>query len=163
MAIAMLVVTVAGAGVVLYALTTMEPQVESISVAVTPADQVADTFDAVLTQVENGTFSGRQYTSAEDLLAQDCAFITYTVRLKNMGFFPAEWISLTVAPQQSADGASRDVLQLGDDHAYVLTTGSRGDLTATILRTGDAGDTARALTISCYVFGQKVELTVQSE
>ena len=45
--------------------------------------------------------------------------------------------------------------------AIVLTAGSRGDLTATILTT-DAGDTARTLTVTCYVFGQKIEFEVSA-
>lgn len=163
LAILMLLITVIGAGAVLYGLMMLEPQVESVTVMATPAAQVSDTFDAVIEQTALGTFSGRQYGSTEGLEAEACTFLTYTVRLKNRGFFPAEWITLTVSPQQSADGTNRDVLQLGDESAYVLTAGSRGDLNATILRTGDVSDTARVLTVSCYVFGQKVEFSVQAQ
>lgn len=163
LAIAVLLVTVIGAGVVLYGLTMFEPQVESVAVTATPAMQAQDAFDAVLSQIASGTFTGRQFGSVDALRAEDCTFLTYTVRLTNKGFFPAEWISLAVDPLQSADGLSRDVLQLGDDGAYVLAQGGTGDMMATILRVGDAADTRRLLTVSSYVFGQKTEVPVWAE
>jgi len=163
LAIAALLATVAGAGAVLYGLKMMTPQVESVTVWTTPAVQAQETFDALAEQAELGTFSGKRFAGAQELAAQDCTFITYAVRLHNRGFFPAEWISLQVSPQQSADGSSYDVLQLGDTGAYVLGTGSRGDLSATILRTGDASDTQRTLTVTCYVFGQRVQFDLQAE
>ena len=163
LAIAVLLVTVAAAGAVLYGMTMFEPRVESVSVVVTPAEEAQDVFDAAVSQVRLGTFAGRQFTAADELAISDCAFLTYTVRLRNRGFFPAEWIMLEVEPQQSADGSARDVLQLADERAHVLGANSQGDLSATILRTGDAGDTARTLRIVCYVFGRKVETTVLAQ
>lgn len=163
LAIAALVLTVAGAGVVLYGINTMTPQVESVNVLCTPAVQAQETFDALLEEMALGTFSGRQFAAAEGLGAQDCTFITYSVRLRNKGFFPAEWISLQVSPQQSEDGAQSDILQMGDHGAYVLGAGSRGDLHATILHAGDASHTARQLTVTCYVFGQRVQFEVQAQ
>ena len=160
LAIVMLVITVAGAGVVLYGLTMLAPQAENVSVIATPAVQVQDTFDAVMAQLSDGTFAGKQHADAHGLLAQDCTFLTYTVRLANKGFFPAEWLNLQVAPKMAAGSA--DILQLADDRAYVLAAGTKGDLGATILCAGDAGDTARQLKITCYVFGQKVEFTVDA-
>ena len=44
-AIAALLVTVAGAGVLLYAMNTLSPQVVQMSVLVTPAAQAQDVFD----------------------------------------------------------------------------------------------------------------------
>jgi len=163
LAICMLVLTVAGAGVVLYGINTMTPQVESVNVLCTPAVQAQDTFDTVLEELALGTFNGKVFSAAEGISAQESTFITYSVRMKNKGFFPAEWIGLEVSPQQSADGVSRDILQLGDPGAYVLGAGDRGDLHATILRTGDASDTARRLTVTCYVFGRRVQVDVQAQ
>ena len=163
LAIAVLLVTVIGAGVVLYGLTMFEPQVESVQITATPAVQAQNVFASLMEQAALGTFSGRLFGETEGLRAEACTFLTYTVRLKNRGFFPAEWISLHVEPLQSADGAGRDVLQLGDTGAYVLAQGSTGDMQATILREGDAGEQRRMLKVICYVFGQKTEVTVQAE
>lgn len=163
LAILALVVTVAGAGVVLYALTMLAPQAVSVSVQRTPAASQQETFDALAAQVRAGTFAGRQYADMQELSAQDCTFLTYTVRLKNRGFFPAEWLSLIVQPKGQDTGEAYDVLQMADNRAYVLASGAQGDLGATILHAGNGEDAARQLAVTCYVFGQKVEFTVEAQ
>lgn len=161
LAILALAATVLGAGVVLYAVRTMTPQVERVQIAVTPAEQAQETFDAAIAQVQRRTFTGRVFSDAEGLDAQDCSLLTYTVRLRNGGFFPAEWITLTVEPRTEGDG--RDVLQLPDDGGRVLPAMSEGDLTASVLRAGDAADTARTLHLVCYVLGQEIAFDVQAQ
>ncbi len=163
LAIAVLLITVIGAGVVLYGLSTMEPRVEQIMVSQVTAEEAPEAFEDLLGQLDDETFTGTLFGSTEGLDAQSCTFITYTVRMTNTGFFPAEWLSLEIQPQQSADGASRDVLQMGGEGAYVLAAGSSGDLSGTILRTGDASDVRREIDITCYVFGQKMVFSAQAE
>ena len=58
---------------------------------------------------------------------------------------------MEVAPREGTD-----ILMLADTGAHVLGAGSRGDLTATLLCAGEGEDTGRQLTITCYVFGQKI-------
>lgn len=152
LAIAVLIVTIAGAGAVLYGINTLAPAVEQTSVLVTPAAQAQEIFDSATAQVRDGTFTGRAFGSVSGLTAQDCTFLTYTVRLANRGFFPAEWIALEMQP---ADG---DILQLDNFQANVLASGNRGDVAATVLHMGDAQNTQRAFTVSCYVFGRKITL-----
>ena len=60
----------------------------------TRAQDAADTFAALVSQLENNTFGGKIFGGTGDLRAEECTFVTYTVRLKNRGFFPAEWISM---------------------------------------------------------------------
>ena len=151
-AIAALIITIAGAGVVLYGINTLAPVVEQTSVLVTPAQQAREIFDHATAQVQNGTFTGRVFGDAAHLSAQDCAFLTVTVRLANRGFFPAEWIALDVQPEQG------DVLQLDNVQANVLPSGSQGDVSATVLHAGSAESTQRAFTVSCYVFGRKITI-----
>lgn len=152
-AIIVLAATLAGACVVLYGMKTMAPQVEQAWVTATPAVQAQEMFDAALAAAAQGTFDGRLYGDTAGLDAQNCTFLTYTVRLKNRGFFPAEWIALTVTPVHRENG--RDVLALAQGGANVLTAGSRGDLSVTILTEGDASETQRTVEVSCYVFGKK--------
>jgi hypothetical protein len=160
-AIAALIATIAGAGAVLYGLTMLAPQVESVSVVVTPAAQVPDVFKDTMSKVQSDTFAGTQFADANGLSAEDASFITYTMRLANRGFFPAEWITLLVEPH-GADGTGYDVSQLPDERAQVLPAFAEGDVSATILRAGDASQTARNMRIVCYVFGQKVEVAAQA-
>lgn len=107
----------------------------------TEAQSVADTFDDMVTRLENGTFGGRIFGGTDDLRAEDCAFVTYTVRMQNKGFFPAEWISMELV--EPKDG---DVLALPDDSRHALAAGSVGDMQLTVLRRTDEeeqADTAR--------------------
>ena len=48
LAIAALIITIAGAGAVLYGVNTLEPVVEQTSVQITPAAQAQDIFDSAL-------------------------------------------------------------------------------------------------------------------
>ena len=142
LAILALVATIAGAGAVLYGINTLAPQVVQTAANVT----------------ENGTFGGRIFGGTDDLRAEDCAFVTYTVRLQNKGFFPAEWISMELV--EPKDG---DVLALPDDSRHALAAGSVGDMQLTVLRrTGEEeqADTARTLRVTCYVFGRKIVFDV---
>lgn len=152
LAIAVLIITIAGAGAVLYGINTLEPVVEQTQVLVTPAEQAQAVFDDALAQVSSGTFTGRVFVQPGMLASKDCTFLTYTVRLANKGFFPAEWVSLDIQPIEG------DVLQLDNVQANVLSSGSRGDMNATVLHVGDASHTPRNYVINCYVFGRKVTL-----
>ena len=94
LAILALVATIAGAGAVLYGINTLRPQVVQTAASEMRAQDAADTFAALVSQLENNTFGGKIFGGTGDLRAEECAFVTYTVRLKNRGFFPAEWISM---------------------------------------------------------------------
>ena len=148
LAILALVATIAGAGAVLYGINTLAPQVVQTAANVTEAQSVADTFDDMVTRLENGTFGGRIFGGTDDLRAEDCAFVTYTVRLQNKGFFPAEWISMELV--EPKDG---DVLALPDDSRHALAAGRRTD-------EEEQADTARTLRVTCYVFGRKIVFDV---
>ena len=111
LAIAVLIVTIAGAGAVLYGIRTLSPVVEQVYVTVTPAGDAQDVFDGALAQVADGTFTGRVFSAGAAPDAEECTFLTYTVRLANRGFFPAEWVSLDVQPVEG------DVLQLDNVQA----------------------------------------------
>ena len=163
LAIIVLIVTIAGAGVCLYGVKMMTPQVEQVTVAATAAQQVQETFDGVLAALDQETFTGRVYSDTDGVSVQDCTFLTYTARLANKGLFPAEWISLTVLPRQEGADGSRDILMLPEDSARVLGAGSRGDLSATILTVGGQGETQRTLEVSCYVFGKKIAFQLDAQ
>lgn len=155
LAIAALLATIAASGVVLYGINTLSPVVEQTSVLATEAAKAQDVFDSVMEQIRNDTFTGRMFAEDAHLSAEECTFLTYTMRLKNRGFFPAEWISFEIHPQQSADGSAGDVLQLDNNGPNALYAGSTGDIAATILCKGDGGQRERAYTITCYVFGKQ--------
>ena len=154
LAIAALLVTILGAGALLYAINNLSPVVVQTNVTLTPAQQAQDIFDMTTAQLANETFTGRVFGDAPSLNAQDCTFVTYTVRLENKGFFPAEWVSLDVHPAQGEDVL--DICQLDNYNANVLASRTQGDIAATVLTKGDAAGTQRTYTLTCYVFGQKI-------
>ncbi len=156
LAIAALLLTVAGACVVLYGMNTLVPQVEQMTVSRVRASDVPEAFEALLAQLDEETFSGRVFGETSGLAAGEAWFETCTVRLMNRGFFPAEWISLDVVPVASTDGGGEDVLQLADPGAYVLASGSRGDLSATVLTTIPQNVLSRQVRVTCYVLGREI-------
>ncbi|MBR5288581.1 MAG: hypothetical protein IKU34_08355 [Clostridia bacterium] len=156
LAIVMLVVTIAAAGAMLYGIRTLTPQVVDVTAAVVPAAQQKAAYDAIRTQLDEGLFGGRLF-SQEIPDAEDASFVSYNVRLKNRGFFPAEWISLRVAPLEG------DVLQLENGGANVLLSGSQGDMNVTLLTTLNPARQARTITIECYVFGRKQTVSIQAQ
>ena len=155
-AVAALLLTVIGAGVLLYAMNTLSPQVVQMSVLVTPAAEAQDVFDETMAQLDAGAFSGRIVGSTDGLSAESCSFVTCTVRLTNRGFFPAEWITMDIVPVQTQSGG--DVLELPDSGAYVLTSGSTGDISATMLTTAQNPAEGRTCRVTCYVFGREITL-----
>lgn len=163
LAVAVLLLTVIGAGMVLYAVEMMEPQVVSAQVLATPAAQAQEMFDSILDQLADGTFTGHVFADTASLTAENSTFMTYTVRLANRGFFPAEWIALSVSPRMDGETGACDVLQLDDAGAYVLAAGAQGDISTTVLTNIDPEDTLGVLEVSCYVFGKKVTVPVHAQ
>ena len=155
LAILALVATIAGAGAVLYGINTLRPQVVQTAASETRAQDAADTFAALVNQLENNTFGGKIFGETGDLRAEECTFVTYTVRLKNRGFFPAEWISMELL--EPAEG---DMLALPDDSRHALPAGSMGDMQLTVLRRTDAQTgAARVLRVTAMSSGGRSSLT----
>ena len=157
LAIIMLAVTVVAAGVMLYGIRTMTPQIVSVTSTVTAAAQEAATFDAVRAQVDDGLFGGKVFAQEGISDAEACSFVTYTVRLENKGFFPVEWLSLDVTPLEG------DILQLENASANVLLSGTQGDVHVTMLTTLEPAQRERTITLECYVFGRKKTVRVQAQ
>lgn len=157
LAMIVLAATVAAAGAVLYGMKTLMPQVVSVTASSVVAAQAQDTLDAVRRQIDDGHFAGRVFGETDALDAQNLSFVTYTVRLKNNGFFPAEWISLDVTP------LAGDVLQLENGGANVLYAGAQGDIAVTLLTGLDPAQQPREIGIECYVFGRKQTASVSAQ
>jgi len=153
LAIAALLITIVGAGTLLYVVNSLSPVVVQTNVTITPAQQAQEIFDVTAAQLANETFTGRVFGDPAGLDAQDCTFVTYTVRLENKGLFPAEWVSLDIHP--ATDASVQDICQLDNYSANVLASRTQGDIAATVLARGDASK-QRTYTVTCYVLGQKI-------
>ena len=158
LAIVMLAVTLAAAGAVLYGALNLAPKVVEAVWAVMPAEQAQETFDSLKQAAAEGVLSGKVYGDVTRLDAADCAFVTYTVRVKNAGFLPAEWIALELQPVAYEGG--QDMLVLDNGGANVLPAGSQGDIAVTLLTTITGEQPPRAINLTCYVFGRKQTVAV---
>ena len=96
LAILVLVATIAGAGAVLYGVNTLRPQVVQTAASETRAQDAADTFAALVSQLENNTFGGKIFGGTGDLPAP-----VEGVRLV---------VSLITASAAQAEGRSTDDL-----------------------------------------------------
>ena len=158
-AIVVLLATIAGAGALLYAVNHLSPMVVQTGVMITPAQEAQEVFDTAAAQLANETFRGRVFSDMAGLRTEECVFMTYTVRLENKGFFPAEWVSLDIHPAESG----KDICQLDNYSANVLGSRTQGDSAATVLTQSDGAQTQRRYTVTSYVLGKKIviEGTVQ--
>lgn len=120
--------------------------VEACGVVAADAVDQPDYFASLQAGLQNGTFMGTRFVSDTPKNAEDCVFYTYTVRLKNNCFLPAEVVELQVTPR---DG---DMLQIGVQEEKSIPARGRGELSATIL-TKKGGHNVRELKITCYFWG----------
>lgn len=140
----LLIACLLGIGV-LYA--TADMTVESIGVIAVEASTQPDLFAQLRQQIESGSVLGTAYTSQNWLDdAENYQFYTYTIRLRNDCFVPADMIEAQITPM---DG---DVLQIGDYTIKQLAARATGDLQVTIL-TSVGMHPVRELNVTYYVWG----------
>ena len=145
-AILMLVVCLAALGGVGYLYITASVTVEPLEVIAADAVSQAETYAQLKAAVDNNTFVGTLFSRDPLESPDNDVFYTYTVRVTNRSFLPAELLELQVAPM------SGDFLQMGDPDAHDLPSGRSLDLSATIL-TGKQSHNVRELTVSYYIWG----------
>lgn len=129
-----------------YLYLTANLTVEACGVTAMEATDQQALFDELQARTEKGTLIGTPFTAAAFPKASDCLFYTYTVRLRNNCFLPADLVELQVTP------ISGDVLQIGDTEAHVLDGRSTGEIRATILTDRNLRN-VRELTVTCYFWG----------
>ncbi len=123
-------------------------QIVGAGTTVVSADEAMSEFASVREKLSLDAFYGEEFREVEFGEAQNYSFVTVNVRMKNIGLFPMEWVTVTVRP------VAADILQLppeGDPPA--LARLSVGEYGATFLTQGDGG--ARTYEISYYVLGRQ--------
>ena len=141
-------------GLLGYCLYAAELGLEARGVQVVPAAQMAETFETLRRQVQDGGLLGTAFS--EDPLGEmgDYAFHIYTVQVTNRGFLPADWIQLSVSP------ISGDALQMDPETANMLPALQSGALQATVLSQA-AQAAPRDLRVTYFVFGRPYSITVR--
>ena len=141
--IALVVLTL---GLVGYFFATARVNVASYKVSGAYATDNAAQFEQLRAQVEQGTFEGTLFNSAQMGGAENYAFITYTLKLSNQCLVPVDMVEVQVVPDPA------DVLQVGDHTVYSLDAKTTGDVKATILTARDS-HSIRELIVTYYVWG----------
>ena len=120
--------------------------VSFVSCIATDAVTQADYFNQLKKQAAENTFTGTLFSPDFPESPETCQFYTFTVRMENRAFIPAEVIELQVTPMNG------DVLQIGDPEARRLASGRSAEFSATILTSKDMHN-VRELTVTYYVWG----------
>ena len=155
-AILMLVVCLAALGGVGWLYLSASIEVAPVEVIATDALSQADYYALLKDQVEKDSFVGTRFSSEPLTAPENDMFYTYTVRVTNRTFRPAEVIELQVTP------VSGDLLQIGDTEEHSLSSGRSLDLSATIL-TGKQGHNVRELTVTWYIWGLPFSTRLMSQ
>jgi len=145
-AIILIVLVLAAVCAVGYLYLTAGIDVRFVSCIASDAVSEADTFNSLKSGLKNGTFTGTRFTPEEPGTADQYQFLTYTVRLDNHSFLPAEVIEIHLTPMQG------DVLQVGDPVQHDLRSGQAADLSTMILTARDM-HSVREATVSYYFWG----------
>ncbi|MBR1408895.1 MAG: hypothetical protein IJ573_08385 [Clostridia bacterium] len=153
LAVLVLVLTLAAAGVAAYGWRHFMPEAVSCQTALLPSAKYAQQKQEWFSQAQDGVFQGALAENWKDFGDEELVFWQCTLRVRNDGFFPAEWIALEPQPVPG------DVMILPDAQPKVLQSRSEGDLTVTVLCSEKAAEAERPLVLSCYVLGRKTEAT----
>lgn len=141
--VVVLILSIIGVG---YLYMTANLSVEGIGVSATEATAQSDTFSALKRQMQNGTLIGTPFSSAPLGDASNYQFLTFTLRLNNRCFIPADMIEIQITPMEG------DVLQMGELTPKLLPGRSVGELSTTIL-TDINMHSVREVTITYYMWG----------
>ena len=146
LAIFLVILVIASLAGVGYLYFTSNIVVSFVSVTATDPVTQPDVFDQVKTATENGAFVGTLYSSAPLTGPEDYLFYTWTVRLENNSFLPADTIEIQVTPMAG------DALMIGDTMCRRLASRGQTDLSATLLTARDKHSVREAI-VSWYVWG----------
>ena len=144
----LIAVTVIALGLFGYGYYGLTVHTGEMTAVVTPAVHATEQFEALRADMDNDSLTGRVYRKEALGNPEDYVFVTYSLRVKNVGFIPAEWIELVISP---GDG---DILEVPASGAQVLGAMNEGDLKTVVLQKGDGSDNARSAQVRYYAFGR---------
>ena len=136
-----------------YSLYAAELRVTRPEARVVPAADMLAQFQALHRAVQERALLGRQFQQGPDDDPSAYVFHIYTVRLRNDGLIPAEWVRLDVEPGPG------DVLQAEGESAGHLAALSSGDMQLLVLAQHGA-TTARRLTLTYFVWGRAYSIPI---
>ncbi len=127
LAIGLIILCLAAVVGVGYLYVTAEVTVTETGCVALDAANAAETFLGLKDDLNNDSFVGTVFGDGKLGEAQEYQFYTYTLRVQNATFIPANVVELQVVP------VSGDELQLGDSTRHDLNARSVGNFQAAIL------------------------------
>ena len=97
-AIFMVVLVIAAAGLGVYTYANARLQVVSVELKTAAGGERVQEFTALQTAVDRGALNGTAFTKSVPGTAADYSFFTYTFRLRNGGLIDAEMVEIQIAP-----------------------------------------------------------------
>lgn len=155
-AIVMMILVVALAGVMGYALFNTALVVEGKGMQVLSASQRMEDFEALREDIERGTVEGALFDGTVPMNAADYNFYVYTLRLKNNCLVPAEMVEVQLSP------GGQDVLCYDEKALVTIAPGESRDVWCVLLTRGTPS-AVRELTVTYYLWGnaQTVKYTYE--
>ena len=152
----MVILVVALAGVMGYALFNTALVVEGKGMQVLSASQRMEDFEALREDIERGTVEGALFDATVPMNAADYNFYVYTLRLKNNCLVPAEMVEVQLSP------GGQDVLCYDEKTLVTIAPGESRDVWCVLLTRGTPS-AVRELTVTYYLWGnaQTVKYTYE--
>ena len=152
-----MVLVLAAAGVLGYALFNTNLRVVGKSLEILPAAQRTAEFDALKTAVQRQSLLGTVLKSGEIGAAEDYSYYIYTLRLENKGLVPAEMVEMQISPIAS------DALFYCDTKETIIPAGETRDVWCVLLTEGTP-HAVRDIFVTYYLWGhpQQVKYTYDS-
>lgn len=142
-----------------YCYVGTEMEIVGIHPDIMPASEVPDTFHTIRHQLDINAFTGDVLYPELQLSdkPEDYAFLTLTVRMRNNGFLPQDYIRL------QALNLSTDLLQLPAERTPSLNARTTADFQTTLLIPAENATAARGMRITYYVMGKPYEVALAAQ
>jgi len=147
----LLLITICVGVLIAYSLYAAELKVTQAEVQVVSAGDMITEFQALHRAVQERALLGKQFQEGPTDDPGAYEFHIYTVRLRNNGLIPAEWIRLDVQAEAG------DVLQSDGESAGQLQALSSGEVQLTVLARRGAG-AARQLSLTYFVWSRSYSI-----
>ena len=137
-----------------YVVRTSELKVLPAAGVVESAADRAQAFESIIASARVGSDELEVYSNGLPLEPDQYIFVTYTLKIRNMNALPAEWMSLSIAPQAG------DILMIKPTVTDIPAFNEQL-VTLVLLTDRTAASYARSATLTYFVYGHEITLPVQ--
>ena len=157
-AIFMVVLVIAAAGLGAYTYANARLQVVSVELKTAAGGERVQEFTALQTAVDRGALNGTAFTESVPGTAADYSFFTYTFRLRNGGLIDAEMVEIQPIP------ANGDVLAYATSDASQVNTNTIVSVWSVVLTSAQNQtdrQVSRSFKITYYIWGIPMSVTAK--